>query len=133
MIIDDKLIEFDNIISNVDINLTHKKLLNNSNYSCNKENMSSSAIIFFWGINREFKDLDLHNVLFSKNYKEEFKNIFEKNDLYHDPTIYINITSKDLSLFCSIIGNEDDIRSDESKELRFIDSNVFFSFSKDIK
>ena len=58
--------------------------------------MSSSAIIFFWGINREFKNLDLHNILFSNNYKEEFKNIFEKNDLYYDPTIYINITSKDI-------------------------------------
>ena len=66
VIIDDKLIEFDNIISNVDINLTYKKLLNNSKYSCNKENMSSSAIIFL-GINREFKDLDLHNILFSNN------------------------------------------------------------------
>ena len=96
VIIDNKLIEFDNIISNVDINLTYKKLLNNLNYSCNEENMSSSAVIFFWGINREFKDLDLHNILFSNNYKEEFKNIFENNDLYYDPTIYINITSKDI-------------------------------------
>ena len=36
--------------------------------------MSSSAIIFFWGINKEFKDLDLHNIIFSNDYKEEFKN-----------------------------------------------------------
>jgi phytoene dehydrogenase-like protein len=58
--------------------------------------MSSSALIFFWGINREFKDLDLHNILFSNDYKEEFKNIFEKNEITNDPTIYINITSKDI-------------------------------------
>ena len=68
--------EFDRIISNVDVNLTYKELLNDKTYLPDKENMSSSAIIFFWGINKEFKKLDLHNILFSNNYKEEFKKNF---------------------------------------------------------
>ena len=96
IVVNNKFLEFDRVISNVDINLTYNKLLNNKIYSPNKENMSSSAIIFFWGINKEFKELDLHNILFTNNYKEEFRNIFEMNDLYHDPTIYINITSKEI-------------------------------------
>ena len=33
-----------------------------------------------WGINRKFDDLKLHNIFFSKNYKDEFNEIsFEKN------------------------------------------------------
>ena len=96
IVVDNKFLEYDRVISNVDINLTYSKLLNRKLYFKNRDNMSSSAIIFFWGINREFKDLDLHNILFTNNYREEFKNIFEMNDIYHDPTIYINITSKDI-------------------------------------
>jgi phytoene desaturase len=91
-----KILKFDKVISNVDVNITYKKLLNDKTFLSNKKNMSSSALIFFWGINREFKDLDLHNILFSNDYKEEFKNIFEKNEITNDPTIYINITSKDI-------------------------------------
>ncbi|GAB2617565.1 1-hydroxycarotenoid 3,4-desaturase CrtD [Belliella aquatica] len=54
---------------------------------------SSSALIFYWGIKKEFSELDLHNILFSNNYKEEFEHIFNKSSIYHDPTVYINITS----------------------------------------
>lgn len=55
---------------------------------------SSSGIIFYWGIKKEFKELGLHNILFADNYEEEFDTIFRKKAIYHDPTIYVNITSK---------------------------------------
>jgi phytoene dehydrogenase-like protein len=45
-------------------------------------------------LKKEFKELGLHNILFSENYEEEFDTIFAKKSIYHDPTIYINITSK---------------------------------------
>ena len=41
-------------------------------------------------------DLDLHNIFFSSDYKKEFESIFEKKELYNDPTVYLNITSKDV-------------------------------------
>ena len=56
---------------------------------------SSSAFIFYWGIGKTFDNLGLHNIIFSKDYKEEFSHIFTKKQLYHDPTIYINITAKE--------------------------------------
>lgn len=54
---------------------------------------SSSALIFYWGIKKQFKELDLHNILFSEDYKTEFDHIFNKQSIYEDPTVYINITS----------------------------------------
>lgn len=54
---------------------------------------SSSALIFYWGIKKVFPELDLHNILFSDNYREEFDHIFNKKTIYGDPTVYINITS----------------------------------------
>ncbi len=61
-----------------------------------KQERSSSALIFYWGVNKSFDQLDLHNIIFSNNYEEEFNHIFEKKYFYDDPTVYINITSKDL-------------------------------------
>jgi phytoene dehydrogenase-like protein len=57
---------------------------------------SSSAVIFYWGIKKEFQSLDLHNIFFSDNYKKEFDSIFNKKEICNDPTVYINITSKDI-------------------------------------
>ncbi|XOV94259.1 MAG: 1-hydroxycarotenoid 3,4-desaturase CrtD [Bacteroidota bacterium] len=87
----------DVIITNMDIFSTYKKLLPQAQQPQRilKQERSSSAIIFYWGINRTFKELDLHNIFFSANYKKEFDHIFSKLDLYKDPTVYINITSKD--------------------------------------
>jgi phytoene dehydrogenase-like protein len=56
---------------------------------------SSSAVIFYWGIAHSFAQLELHNIFFSADYEAEFKHIFQHHNLYQDPTIYINITSKE--------------------------------------
>ena len=88
----------DIVVSNMDIVPTYKNLLKN-HYQPEKtlnQERSSSALIFYWGINKEFKNLDLHNVLFSNDYKKEFQSIFEKKTIFSDPTVYINITSKDV-------------------------------------
>ena len=53
-------------------------------------------MIFYWGINGTFPNLDLHNIIFSSNYKKEFDKIFKENDISNDPTIYINISKKDV-------------------------------------
>jgi phytoene dehydrogenase-like protein len=63
-----------------------KRLLN--------QEKSGSGLIFYWGINREFSQLGLHNIFFSDDYKTEFHHQFEDKDISEDPTIYINITSK---------------------------------------
>lgn len=59
-----------------------------------KQERSSSALIFYWGIKHEFENLDVHNIFFSNNYKKEFAHIFDKKTIYEDPTVYVNITSK---------------------------------------
>ncbi|PQJ30646.1 phytoene dehydrogenase [Nonlabens arenilitoris] len=92
-----KTYKADIIVSNMDIYPTYKKLL--TQYPAPKKTLeqerSSSALIFYWGIDREFPELDLHNILFSNDYPTEFDHIFNKKSLSNDPTIYINITSKE--------------------------------------
>ena len=88
----------DYVISNMDVFHTYKKLLPNEIAPINrlKQERSSSAVIFYWGIKQSFPDLDLHNIFFSKNYKKEFQAIFKDKTVSEDPTIYINITSKEV-------------------------------------
>lgn len=91
-----KVFAFDRIISNADMVSTYRKLLPEEKAPGRlmSQPKSSSALIFYWGIGREFPVLDLHNIFFSNNYAEEFRHIFEKGSIYPDPTVYVNITSK---------------------------------------
>ena len=86
----------DIIISNIDIHYVYNHLLNKPHYlsSHSKNNRSTSAIIFYWGIKKTFKKLSLHNILFSKDYENEFNEIKNSSNVQSDPTVYINITSK---------------------------------------
>ncbi|TKK70923.1 phytoene desaturase [Ilyomonas limi] len=86
----------DIVVSNMDVYFTYKRLLRNEQKAAHilRQERSSSAFIFYWGINKTFPQLGLHNIFFSKNYKEEFDHIFKLKQLYNDPTVYINITSK---------------------------------------
>ena len=87
----------DVIVSNMDIFSTYKKLLPLESHPERtlSQERSSSAVIFYWGIRKQFPELDLHNIFFSSNYSEEFAHLFEHKILFSDPTIYINITSKE--------------------------------------
>ena len=84
------------VVSNMDVHFTYEKLM--PKFQAPKLNlkqeMSSSAIVFYWGIKKQFPQLGVHNIFFAKDYEQEFKSIFETKEVYHDPTIYLHISSK---------------------------------------
>ncbi len=86
----------DLVISNMDIWYTYKNLLPNIEIPerIKSQQRSSSALIFYWGISKEFPELDLHNIFFTEDYSKEFNAIWQTRDIYHDPTVYLNISSK---------------------------------------
>ncbi len=87
---------FDLLINDVDVGYFYEKLLDKPGRlkSCQPGEASSSAIIFYWGISKEFQQLDLHNIFFSKDYKAEFDALFVDKTLLDDPTIYVYVSSK---------------------------------------
>jgi phytoene desaturase len=89
-------ISADIVVSDVDIKYLYTKLLDKKYYRKKilEQEKSLSALIFYWGIKKEFKELSLHNILFSENGDKEFECVFGEQKPYHDPTTYINITSK---------------------------------------
>lgn len=87
------------VVSNMDVVPTYTRLLNGTPApeKTLKQERSSSALIFYWGMDRSFPELDLHNIFFTEDYPQEFHHLFDLKTLYKDPTVYINITSKYLA------------------------------------
>lgn len=87
----------DCVVSNMDVVPTYRRLLQGQKApeKTLAQERSSSALIFYWGIKGGFNQLGLHNIFFSKNYKAEFEHLFDHKTMYNDPTVYINITSKE--------------------------------------
>ncbi|MFQ3296664.1 MAG: phytoene desaturase [Polaribacter sp.] len=90
--------EADIVICNADIHTVYEKLIPSVKKlkKVDAQERSSSALIFYWGIAKEFPALDVHNILFTEDYKEEFKHLFDSKTIYEDPTVYINVTSKQI-------------------------------------
>ena len=87
----------DLVVSNADVYNSFGKLLTKAKQPTKnlRQEPSSSAMIFYWSVDREFPQLDLHNILFSNDYEAEFDHLFNKRSLFDDLTVYINITSKE--------------------------------------
>ncbi len=88
---------YDMVVSNADVYRTYRML------GCSdgrwirryqKLEPSSSGFVFYWGMDKSFPELGVHNIFFSSDYRREFEDIFVKRVLPADPTVYINITSK---------------------------------------
>lgn len=95
--VNNNVIKADVVVSNIDVHSLYNSVLQDTKEikKLERQEPSSSAVVFYWGINTCFEELDLHNILFSDNYEEEFQHIFEEKIMYDDPTVYINISSKD--------------------------------------
>ncbi|TDQ17197.1 phytoene desaturase [Algoriphagus boseongensis] len=91
----DQEIMGDLVVNNMDMVNAYKTILRKQKQPKKllEQPKSSSALIFYWGIKKVFPELELHNILFSEDYRTEFSHIFKKGSIYYDPTVYINITS----------------------------------------
>jgi len=86
----------DFVLSNMDVSLTYRQLLKNEKHPTKTLNQekSSSAIVFYFGIKKEFSQLHTHNMLFSDNDKEEFDIVFDEKKIHSTPSLYLYISSK---------------------------------------
>ena len=98
IVIDKRKLPFNKVISNVDVSTTYIRLLRRNNcLDAMKYRMmtpSSSALVFYWGMKIEEDKLAIHNILFSDNYRKEFRELFSLRRCPGNPTVYIYISSK---------------------------------------
>lgn len=84
----------DLVVSNADVYHTETKLLKPEYQQYpqkywNKKVAAPSAFIMYLGIDGEIPELDHHNLIFSKDWKTNFGQIFDTPQLPDDPSIYI--------------------------------------------
>lgn len=86
----------DLVTSNMDVHFTYNKLLPGLKGPVKilNQEKSTSAVVFYWGIQKTFDNLNVHNIFFSNTYESEFDHLFNKQTLIDDPTIYVHISSK---------------------------------------
>ena len=91
--------ESDFVISNMDISFTYEKLLPEQKHPTKilSQEKSSSVLAFYWGIKKNFDQLEVHNMLFSDTDKEEFDAVFQDKTIHDEPSIYLYISSKAIS------------------------------------
>lgn len=91
-----KKIPFDKVISNVDVSHLYTDLIEREKERKKYTSLepSSSALVFYWAVEKSFPELDAHNIFFSADYEKEFDQLFTEKTCGSDPTIYISISSK---------------------------------------
>ncbi len=88
--------DFSRVVTDLDIYFVYRKLLPSLPFPVKRfrSERSTSALIFYWGMKTASANLDLHNILFSARYRDEFDCLFRRKTVTDDPTVYIFISSK---------------------------------------
>jgi phytoene desaturase len=92
-----RTIESDFVICNADVVNAYDQLIDGferRKYKLKKLEPSLSGMVFLWGIKGKFDQLSHHNIFFSRNYRQEFQDLFEQKNAPSDPTVYVAITSR---------------------------------------
>ncbi len=89
----------DLVVSNADRHHTETALLapNEREYSdrwWQKRTLAPSAFILYLGVRKQFPNLAHHNLLFTKDWDRNFREIFNYHDFPSDPSIYVCAPSK---------------------------------------
>jgi phytoene desaturase len=85
----------DIVVNDTDITSFYRNIMPNKRIQSlmNRRERSSSALIFYWGVDFT-SDLDVHNILFSTDYRAEFDGLFNAKRFADDLTVYIFISKK---------------------------------------
>ena len=54
---------------------------------------SSSAIIFYWAVDKVIPELQLHNIFFSPSYQKEYHSLFRIRETHATPSVYVHVSS----------------------------------------
>ncbi len=89
----------DAVISNADPHHTETQLLerpqrDHSEKYWKSRTLAPSALLIYLGVDKQYDSLQHHNLLFSKNWKQNFDQIFDNPSFPDDPSLYVCAPSK---------------------------------------
>ena len=86
------LIKADVVIANADLPYVYNQLLPESRISdrLKKKEYSCSAIVFHWGVDKIYPQLEHHSIFLNEPYHEGMKKIFNEKSLSANPSFYVH-------------------------------------------
>jgi phytoene desaturase len=92
-----EVVQSDAVVCNGDVVTSYHSMI--SGYEQYKKKLirlepSLSGVVFLWSVKGIHPQFGHHNIMFSRDYREEFRQIFTLKRAPSDPTIYISITCK---------------------------------------
>ncbi len=87
---------FDAVVANSDVFKTYQHLMPEVKKPKRALNQpkSSSVLVFYWGMDTAFPELKLHNMFMGADQQQEYAQLFGKQTVSADPTVYLYISSK---------------------------------------
>jgi phytoene desaturase len=91
---DDKLIT-DRLVSAIDCVKFYENVIDDERLTKKyaAKERSSSAIIFYWAVDKVIPELQLHNIFFSPSYEREYHSLFRLKEMHAIPSVYIHVSS----------------------------------------
>ncbi|MCL4393381.1 MAG: phytoene desaturase family protein, partial [Chloroflexi bacterium] len=86
----------DVIVANADLPYAYRALLPDDGSADRLERLkyTSSAIMFFWGVDRLYPHMGTHNVLLCGDYRTSFDRIFRDKTLPDEPSFYVHAPTR---------------------------------------
>jgi phytoene desaturase len=93
---DGRVFSADLFVGNADLPYIYKELLpkNAEAAKLDKKLYTCSTIMFYWGVDKVYPQIDHHNVFLGGDYKASFDQIFEDHKLPEKPSFYIHAPSR---------------------------------------
>ncbi len=89
-------LEADVIVANADLPYVYRNLLPDKSAADRLDRMkyTCSAIMFYWGVDKVYPQLGVHNVFLAGDYRGSFENIFEDKTLPAEPSFYLHAPAR---------------------------------------
>lgn len=98
---DGTTIEADIVVSNCDVQRTHRDLLagtpgaqDRAESIAGKYEPACSGVVLYLGLDRQYEHLAHHNFIFSGDSEQEFDDIYRRGIPARDPTLYLAVPSR---------------------------------------
>jgi len=89
---DGTIVHADLVIASADLPYVYDKLLSDKQKtrSLKKKKYSCSAIVFHWGVDKVYSELEHHSVFLNDPYKDGLEKIFKEKSLSDNPSFYVH-------------------------------------------
>jgi phytoene desaturase len=93
---DGRRLTADIIVANADLPYVYSHLLKDEveTKKLDKKKYTCSAIMFYWGVDKLYPQLQHHNVFLAGDYQASFDSIFQENTLPADPSFYVHAPAR---------------------------------------